>query len=286
MSVNKGTISVAIMSRNRLMELATVLGVFSQNIQLLEVVVLDNSDKPYLDNPIFVLLQEVYSRSGKDLIFVRRSERLPVTIGKALSVQHCSGEYVLVWDDDSIPMTPIGYDLIDRLDGYSLLSWCFLDAINYLGYSDWVDWCNPDTMGEIIHPATVQYRWFCSVKYDRIETPWGGNGIFFVQRERWLDFYERSGRNIVCGFDVRAAPIEVLHNAAYCTWNDNKPAAIYFQDRLINMYHPSQGREWDLESFDRVMEKTKDDFMMEEGVARFVGYDEKDKSVRFEKEIG
>jgi len=240
------------------MELATVLGAFSQVSGIEEIVIVDNSDLPYMDNPIFVMLQEAYSRLGIELLFVRKSERVSVMWGKYLAVRHCTTSHVLVWDDDSIPMTSL-HDVPSRLtDQYSVMSWCFLDAVNYLGYADREDWCSPEEWkaDDLIHPLTIQYRWFDSQIYDRIVTPWGGNGIFLIERKLWIAFCENQGLDLVSDLGIRSASGEVFLNVAYGR-AVNKPAVIYFQDRLLNMYHPSQPREWDLSTFDATVETLK-----------------------------
>jgi len=257
-------ISVGIPSRNRPIELATTIGALSQQQVINEIVVIDNSDKPYLDNPIFVTLQDMFSREGKSLVFVRRNRRESVAVLKYHAANHCvRNELVLLWDDDSIPMMSMDNIIVRFSESQAcVLGFCFLDVVNYLGYSDYDDRADPDNLPEIIHPVTMLYRWFDRNKeWYKIESPWGVGGLFLVNREDWLSHFYDHGFELLENKGVDFVPPEVVINCSYLNWCEEKGlfepnkalGVIYLTDRVCNLYHPSQPREWDLSKFDETM---------------------------------
>ena len=248
-----------------------------------EIIVVDNSQSPYMDHPIFVMLQEAFSVAGKELIFLRHPQRETVVYLKYLGVRRAQNDLCVVWDDDSIPF--VNWSKIpDKMRKTSLLGFCFLDAVNYLGYSDWERKSDPDQLldsGDLIHPSLALYHWFSDKKYKTLISPWGVGGLFVVNSKAWSGFVEREYSKLMRGKSSDFVSSEVLLNVAYIhsiIKEEFRQGTIFFEDRALNLYHPSQVREWDLELLESTISEIQKEYVKERE-AFFV--DERGENKRF-----
>lgn len=264
-------ISAVIPSRNRPLELSSSLGWMINEAALSEVIIVDNSDRPYTDNRIFVVFQDAFRIQGKRLIFLRERPGYSPAYYRWVGAQYATEEYLLCWDDDHILLQPMG-DFESRFKGYGQMGFLTLDAVNYCGFADWTDkQVDPGDMTGVDHPSVLQYRFFKEdVGKSAFTTPWGTGGIFLVLRKQWVDVCSKWKEEMKEWPRTKIAE-DVYFNVRFLAAVKQK-AIVHFRDKTLHLRYLEQHREWSIGSVEEINErksmikKLKEDYIGKEAV--------------------